>query len=212
MLPRWIKTFFEKRITMKTSSILTASFLGLMSLSTFAATIDGSITASEYQWNTNGVEGSVKWNTHGGTQELNDASGGDVYDINFLGTNVAGGKFQFGAIGGEILSGRKVSSSPDIFLSDFAISISNPTSANPTTSSIGFDYAIHLVGVNDVTGVASFELLSGGTWVGADIYGSTHAPEHITETYRMVGGTVLAAFNGVWSANADRHGERSEVD
>ncbi|PHS26365.1 MAG: hypothetical protein COA83_03145 [Methylophaga sp.] len=188
---------------MKTLNILTASFLGLMSLSTFAATVDGSITASEYQWNTNGVEGSAKWNTHGGTQELNDASGGDVYDINFLGTNVAGGKFQFGAVGGSILSGLQAGSgggSP-IFLSDFAISVTNSTSANPTTSSAGFEFAIHLVGVNDTTGIADFQLLSGGTWVGADIYGSAHGTDHITETYRMLGGTVLTSFQGVWTAN-----------
>ena len=189
---------------MKTLDILTASFLGLMSASTYAATVDGSITASEYQWNTNGAEGSAKWGTHGSsTNELNDASGGDVYDLNFLGTNIAGGKFQFGAIGGEILSGRQVASSPDIFLSDFAISVSNPTSANPTTSSAGFDFAIHLVSVDDITGVANFELLSGGTWQGADIYGSAYAPDHITETYRMVGGTVLASFQGAWTNNGD---------
>ncbi|MFW5451687.1 MAG: VPLPA-CTERM sorting domain-containing protein [Methylophagaceae bacterium] len=186
---------------MKTLNIVTASFLGLMSISTFAATVDGSITSSEYQWNTDGVEGSAKWETHGGAQELNDASGGDTYDINFLGTNVAGGKFQFGAVGGEVLSGRQVSSSPDIFLSDFAISISNPTSANPTTSSAGFDFAIHLVGVNDTTGVAEFQLLSGGDWIGADIYGSAHAPDHITETYRMENATSSMTFFGEWSAN-----------
>jgi hypothetical protein len=198
---------FEKGITMKTLNILTASFLGLMSLSTFAATVDGSITASEYQWNTNGAEGSAKWGTHGSSNnELNDESGGDDYAIEFFGTNVTSGpsaQFQFGAVGGSILSGLQTGSGggTPIFLSDFAISISNPTSADPTTSSAGFDFAIRLLSVDDTTGKAEFELFGDVTWTGADIYSGVHAPKHQTETYQMDTGTSLALFTGEWSNN-----------
>jgi hypothetical protein len=199
MAPRLVRNNFLKGMTMKTLNILTASFLGLMSISSFAATIDGSVTASEYQWNTDGAAGSAKWHSKGSSlTEYNDASGGDRYDINFLGTNVAGGKFQFGVVGGEILDGQETGfgNGTPITLSDFAISISNPTSANPTTSSAGFDFAVHLDSI--VAGVANFSLLTGGTWVGTDIYGN---PNHVSETFRMTGGTVVTTFTGVWTDN-----------
>lgn len=190
---------------MKTLTFLTTTLLSLVSFNSFAATVDGIITSSEYQWNTDGAEGSSKWNTHGGRQEYNDASGGDRWDINYLGTSVQNGQFQFGAVGGEILDGGQTGSGNGnpIYLSDFAIGVTGfgVASTDPTTDSSGFQYAIRLLGVNDSTGVANFALLEGGTWEGADIYDNRHAPDHITETYKMENAKVLTTFDGIWKRN-----------
>jgi len=182
--------------------IFVLATLAFLPLSSYAATVDGSITTGEYQWNTEGSEGSDKWETFnrtGTNNEYDDASGGDSWDINYLGTTVSNNLFEFGAIGGEILSGRQTGSagSTGIFLSDFALGFN--TASDPTTSSAGFDYAIRLIDVNDTTGVANFELLSGGTWVGSDIYNGN--PDHLTETYKMVGATTTQSFTGLWSNN-----------
>ena len=190
---------------MKAITFLTTVLFSLISLNSVAATIDGSITGSEYQWNTDGVEGSSKWNTHGGSQEYNDASGGDRWDINYLGTSIKNGQFQFGLIGGEILDGGITGSGRGnpIYLSDIAIGVTDfgVAATDPTTDSSGFQYAIRLLGVNNDTGIASFSLLEGGTWEGADIYDNDYAPDHITETYKMIGATKETFFSGSWGNN-----------
>ncbi len=195
---------------MKTLTFLTTTLLSLVSFNSFAATVDGSITGSEYQWNTNGVEGSSKWTTFDRSnddREYNDASGGNRWDINYLGTSVENGQFQFGVIGGEILDGRTTGwgNGTRIKLSDFAISVTDfgVPASDPTTDSSSFQYAIRLLGVNDSTGVANFALLEGGTWEGADIYDNRHAPDHITETYKMENANVLTTFDGIWKRNGD---------
>lgn len=192
---------------MKSRNMIAVTLFGLMSLNTYAAGIDGSISINEYQWNTEGVEGSEKWETFNRSntdREYNDASGGNPWDINYLGTDISNGQFQFGAIGGEILSGRETGSSyssgEGIFLSDFAISVNNFT--NPTSDSSGFQYAIRLLDVNDNTGVANFALLEGGIWEGANIYdGTPYEDKHKTETYKMTGGQTITEFTGIWSNN-----------
>ena len=192
-------------------------FLGAMFLSTMAvsATIDGVIAqgSSEYQASTDGVEGSAKWHSKGNysndpdsddysdgeNHEYDDASTGDRWDINYLGTSVVDGKFQFGAVGGDILSGRETGS--NIYLGDFAISVNGY--ANPTLDSTGFDYAVRLLGVDDQTGEATFSLLQGGAWEKADIYNSLSG--HTSETYRMDNSNGLLeeilTFNGNWTLN-----------
>lgn len=190
--------------------LLTTSLLGLMSLNTFAATVDGVISPTEYQWNTTGVEGSAKWesfNESGADKEYNDASGGDRWDITYLGTSVSNGLFQFGAIGGEILSGLQTGSSyssgTGIYLGDFAIGL-NVGSADPKIDSSAFQYAIRLLDVNDSTGIANFELLEGGTWQEANIYaGTSHETQHTSATYKMVGATSSKAFSGAWTNNGN---------
>ena len=187
---------------MERSIFLATVLFSLISFSSVAATVDGSINvANEYQWNTESIAngGSSKWNTHRNQpREYNDASGGDDWDINFLGTNIENGKFQFGAIGGKILSGRETGN--NIFLSDFAIDVSGNRS-NPTLDSSDFDYAIRLLGVDSTSGEASFALLTGGTWEGANLYGSSYAPDHMTETYKMNNATTLTTFVGAWTRN-----------
>ena len=187
----------------------------LLSTNAISATIDGVIVqgASEYQASTDGVEGSAKWHSKGNysndtdsddyddgqNHEYDDASTGDRWDINYLGTSVMDGKFQFGAVGGDILSGRETSA--NIYLGDFAISVNGYT--DPTTNSAGFDYALRLLGVNDSTGVAEFSLLKGGAWEKADIYSGLSG--HTSETYRMTNSNGLLenilSFNGNWTSN-----------
>jgi len=178
--------------------LITFALLGAISFGASAASVDGVISKGEYQWSTDGAEGSAEWNNFGGDKEYNDASGGDRWDINFLGTNTSGGKFQFGAIGGDILSGRKTGTGGgvDITLSDFAIGFN--TSSNPTT---GFEYAIRLTGVNDQDGIANFDLISGGQWVGTNIYNSAYGANHISKTFKMDGGKVTSSFSGAWAKN-----------
>lgn len=190
------------------SKLLTALFLGSLSFTSFAASIDGVAASSEYQWDTDGTEGSDKWmsfNRTGAYQEYNDASGGDRWDINFLGTSVSNGHFQFGAVGGEILDGQATGSSyssgASIYLGDFAIGINN-SSADPKASAAGFQYAIRLLDVNSLTGVANFSLLEGGTWQEANIYSGTgYENKHKSATYKMVNYTSSKAFSGVWANN-----------
>ena len=192
-------------------------FLGAMFLSTMAvsATIDGVITqgSSEYQASTDGVEGSAKWHSKGNysndpdsddysdgeNHEYDDASTGDRWDINYLGTSVVDGRFQFGAVGGKILSGRETGT--NIYLGDFAISVNGYT--DPTEDSTGFDYALRVLGVNNKTGVARFSLLQGGVWEEADIYGGLSG--HTSETYRMSNSNghleEILRFNGNWTRN-----------
>jgi hypothetical protein len=186
---------------MKSITFAVTALVSLLSFSSMAATVDGSITGSEYTWNTKGVEGSSKWTTFNRSndyREFNDASGGDRWDINYLGTSVENGQFQFGAVGGHILSGRETGN--NIYLSDFAIDVTG-NGSNPTTDSSDFDYAIRLLSVNSHTGTAEFALLTGGTWESADIYSNAYAPKHKTETYKMNNATTLTTFAGAWNYN-----------
>jgi len=179
---------------MKQQNIISIVFLALLSSNTYAATVDGVISnVNEYQWNTD-IEavGGDKWASKKGTTEYNDASGGDDWDINYLGTDVSNGQFQFGAIGGKILSGQETNDGSDIYLGDFAISVDG--SSDPTIDSSGFQYAIHL---NSIVGdVANFSLLTDGQWTAANLYNNDN---HKSETYQMSGGTELLNFNGVWT-------------
>lgn len=184
---------------MKFVKLVGSISITLCALNVNAASIDGSINigSGEYQYSTEGAEGSAKWNTHGGTNEYNDGKGGPAWDIKYLGTSTNNGTFQFGAVGGQILSGKETGH--NIFLGDLALSVGGHT--NATLDSSGFEYAVRLNGVNDLTGEAQFSLFGGGTWEGANLYNNRYAPNHITDTYRMVGGTELTSFTGQWSNN-----------
>lgn len=201
---------------MKTLTFFATTLLSLVSFNSYAATVDGNITGSEYLWNTNGAEGSEKWISQGNYSndpdlddyargengEHDDASTGDRWDINYLGTSVENDQFQFGLIGGDILSGRETGR--NIFLSDIAISATGfgIASTDPTTDSSDFQYAIRLLDVNDTTGVANFALLEGGTWEGANMYaGTRHEEKHKTSTYQMIGATKETLFSGIWNSN-----------
>ena len=85
--------------------ILTSSVL-IWSSASAADYNDGMISTNEYTWNTN-IDSS-KWNSQKNTgSELGDASGGDEYDIEFLGFEIEDGKFKFGLEGGHIVTGLK---------------------------------------------------------------------------------------------------------
>ena len=189
---------------MKKNAIFTLMASLLISSATSAATIDGNISlgADEYTWNTDGAEGNSKWGNYGSNlTEIEDASGGNEYDISHLGFDLdtQNNKFQFGIMGGKIISGNETGShnGHDLLLGDLAISVND--FSNATTDSSAYNFAVRLVSTDDNTGTAEFELLSGGNWVGANIYNNNYAPNHITETYRMENATSLATFSGVWN-------------
>jgi len=197
------------------------SLLGLATLSTTAvqaAVVDGQITStSEYEWNT--TTPNSKWNTHGGTAETNDGSGGDAWDINYLGTTIGNGEFQFGAVGGSILSGSNVYNSTTLTLSDIAINVveAGETVTDPAASSAGWDYALRLMSIDDA-GNALFSLFSmvgvdGATWQGSGTNATTATYQNqqysygSTETFRMVGGLEVASgISGKYTANSADNG------
>ncbi len=99
---------------------LLASGLFLFTISpVHAALVDGVIgpNYAEYQWNTGGASSS----------EFNDGSGGDKWDINYFGVDVAKDegvrKFQFGLEGGSILTGSNSYRGENILLGDIALDV-----------------------------------------------------------------------------------------
>lgn len=199
-----------------TMLILAAS--ALFSSISMAADIDGQITlgGGEYTWSTDGAEGSSEWLTQGNyandpdsddyangeNQEYDDASTGDDWDINYLGMSVTDTAFQFGIVGGSIVSGED-RTNHSIDLGHIALSVQafdlNSGIPDPTTSSEGFNFAIELVSVDDQTGLAEFNLLTGGTWTEANIYNDLAG--HVSQTFQMVNATVVDSFSGLWTFN-----------
>lgn len=181
--------------------------LGLCSIGLQAAVIDGHIApqgGGEYRYSTEGGEGSAKWDTFRGgdnlgSQEYNDASGGEEWDIQYMGTDIQEGKFQFGAIGGHILSGEDGVEGEGYTLSDFAISVGDHT--DPTKDSSGFEYAVRLLDVNNQTGIANFSLLTGGFWDGIEDPNTPNS-RHVTDTQKMLNGQTIANFSGKWTARS----------
>ena len=186
--------------------------------------VDGVIGAGEYKWNTDGDEGSGKWNTRGGSQEFNDGSGGNPWDINFLGTNVdEHGNFKIGAVGGSILSGSNdYGTRTTLTLSDIAINVvvggESPT--DPATSSSGWDYALRLLNI-DSAGHAMFNLFSltddddntVGYWTGSGKGQAETDYEHqpysygSTETFKMVDGKLVqSGIKGKYTPNTGDEG------
>lgn len=196
-------------------SVLTLGIFALPVAPAFAASVagpDGVISGGEYNWNTNGAEGSDKWNTHGGFQEYGDGSGGSPWDIGFMGIGVDNGQFRFGAQGGSILSGfTGAGHGPEngYWLSDIAINVVTPgeTATDPTTDSSGWDYAIKLLGIVDqVASFGIFQTDADSEWVGRDIYDGSYAPKHITETFELVGGTQIGGFSGAYTEDGSALG------
>ncbi len=197
------------------------SFLGFATLATAgveAAIVDGQIaSANEYEWNTTTPPNS-KWNTRNGVEEVDDGSGGDLWDINYLGTTIGNGEFQFGVTGGSILSGSNTYNGVELTLSDIAINVVEPgeTVTDPATDPAGWDYALRLTSI-DSAGDALFSLYSlvddggstVGSWKGSGKNATTATYDHqqysygSTETYKMVDGYELATgIEGKFTADS----------
>jgi hypothetical protein len=197
------------------------SFLGFTSLSTSAvqaAIVDGQIASvNEYEWNTT-MPPNSKWNTRGGTEEVDDGSGGDNWDINYLGTTIGNGEFQVGVTGGSILGGSNTYSGVDLTLGDIAVNVveSGESVTDPATSSAGWDYALRLTSI-DSSGDALFSLFSlvddvgstVGFWKGSGNNATTGTYDHqqhsygSTETFRMENGYELATgITGKFTADS----------
>ena len=211
----------HKKLTkiMIVAGILTMPVAPLM-----AGSINGIIGAGEYQWNTD-APANGKWNTDGhagaGGNEYNDGSGGDRYDLNFLGIDTTGGNFQFGVVGGSILtsiySGGGIGTNP-LYISDIAINVlqDGETYVDPTQNTVGsdgWDYAVRILSIDNNTGTADFQLLgttSESFWQDIDIYGyenngstSGHQDGHHSDTFRLENAEVLATFSGSYANNGD---------
>ena len=206
--------------------VLTLGILVIPSTPAFASSVagvDGMIGAGEYAWNTDGYEGSGKWHTRGGYQEYNDGSGGDPWDIDFLGTNVDKyGSFKIGARGGSILSGSNTyGSHTTLTLSDIAINVvtDSESPTDPAKSSSGWDYALRLMSIGN--GHALFDLFSltdgndnvVGSWKGSGKYADSTDYDHqpysygSTDTFKMENGhLVKSGISGAYSPNAGDDG------
>jgi len=203
-----------------TRTILVVVFTTFPAVTAFAATIDGSFGGvNEYSYNTEAAPNS-KHNTHGGpaNSEYNDGSGGNPWDINYLGTDIdrsgAVSMFQFGVVGGSILSGQNQYGSQNLFLSDIAINVvaGHESSTDPTHDSTGWDYAVRLLSLTD-TGLgggkmqADFELFefveNQSSWEGRNIYGRNPdgSQGHVTETFEMLNGDSRGTFSGFYTDN-----------
>lgn len=203
----------------------TIVLFGLSTLATpvvHSATVNGQIGSdSEYQWNTT-TAANPKWNTRGGFRETNDGSGGDPWDINYLGTDVKDGDFQVGVVGGSILRGSNSYRDTTLTLSDIAINVvvGGEQSTDPAASSSGWDYALRLMGIDD-TGNASFSLFSltdevgdtVGSWKGSGINASSANYDHqpysygTTETFQMLDGHLVATdITGKYTPNTGDDG------
>jgi len=203
-----------------TRTILTVVFTIIPAVTAFAATIDGIFGGiSEYSYNTEAAPNS-KHNTHGGlaNSEYNDGSGGSPWDINYLGTDIdrsgVDSMFQFGAVGGSILSGQNLYGNQNLFLSDIAINVvaGLETPTDPTHDSTGWDYAVRLLNLTDAGLVGGkmqadfelFEFVEGrSSWEGRNIYGRNPdgSQGHVTETFEMIKGDSLGTFSGFYTDN-----------
>ncbi len=181
--------------------------------------------AEEYRFNTE-ASPNEKHNTHDhGTpnSEYDDGSGGDNWDLNFLGFDIdrSGGtsRFRFGAVGGSILSGQNSHYGTDLYLGDLAINVLQADEAgyvDPTINtekSAGWDYAVRLLGIDD-RGDARFELFEqddDSWWRGANIYGrdANGSEGHVTNTFQLVDGRSLGTFNGSYT---DHGGDKNFLE
>jgi len=213
---------------MKLHTIKSRAALSLLGFAIFlaspvqAAVTDGQIASpDEYEWNTT-MPPNSKWYTRGGDQEVDDSSGGDAWDINYLGTTIGDGAFQVGAIGGSILSGSNEYKGVELTLGDFAINVvaAGEVVTDPATSPAGWDYALRLMSV-DASGNASFSLFSlvddigntVGFWKGSGKNATTATYDHVpysygsTQTLRMENGYQLASgIVGKYSPNSGDDG------
>lgn len=201
-------------------TILIAGLITIPGTSALAATTDGVINnVNEYSFNTEAAPNS-KHNTdnHGtANSEYNDGSGGDRYDLNYLGVDISDGNFQFGVVGGSILGsiydGVGAIGSNPLYIGDIAINVlqDGETYVDPTQNTVasaGWDYAIRILSIG---GDVELQLLGANaqsSWQGVDIYGyendgssAGHHGGHHSDTFRLNGGTELGSISGSYSSN-----------
>lgn len=214
-----------------TRSFLLLAVLTLPVSAALAAATDGMFGGvGEYTYNTEAAPND-KHNTHNhgaAGSEYDDGSGGDQWDINFLGTDIdrsgSSAFFQFGAVGGSILSGSNFQGGRELMLSDIAINVltDGETYVDPTindSGSAGWDYAVRLLGLSDDSNLASnqkranFEIFAfdnetdkdpeTSSWAGRNIYGraADGSEGHVTDTFELIDGDSLATFTGIYTEN-----------
>ncbi|MDJ0780223.1 MAG: hypothetical protein QNJ85_20330 [Gammaproteobacteria bacterium] len=210
--------FSRLALTLSISTVLSLASVTAQAVSLDSMMVDGIINAGEYRWDTTTSPNS-KWQTRNYSNtdgEINDGSGRDNWDINYLGTGISGSQFHIGAMGGSILGGSNTYYDEELELSDIAINVHAPgDSTDPAADSGGWDYALRLMSV-DTTGGALFSLFSlldpGGTgpdgqWIGSgkEANSSTYQHERYsygsTRTFEMRDGYEVASnIAGVYVA------------
>ncbi|MCP4332673.1 MAG: hypothetical protein GY785_08460 [Gammaproteobacteria bacterium] len=195
--------------------------LCLFSSVSLAATTDGLFGGvNEYSYNTEATPNDMH-DTHGhGTpgSEYDDGSGGDRYDINYLGFDISGGQFQFGAVGGSILStphlgidAGDIDKRP-LYLGDIAINVTDHGAdyQDPTQNggmSNEWDYAVRILTMAADSFTFSVLTAADPQWLGLDIYGREAAGKdgHHTDTFRMENGEAIGGqvFTGKITADSD---------
>ena len=210
-----------------TRSVLVLAVFSFPASQALAATTDGLFGAGlldpldEYRYNSENPVNS-KQNTGGhGTStadgangdgaadsEFNDGSGGDRYDLNYLGFDVSGGMFQFGAVGGSILSTPHLGIPADqidrnpLYLGDFAINVADfgADFQDPTQNagqSNEWQYAIRILSM--AANSFTFSVLTADIpqWLGVDIYGREATDRgHHSDTFRMENGQAITDGDG----------------
>ena len=184
-----------------------------------AAMVDGSIATGEYRWDTTAPPNS-KWYTRNGEREVDDGSGGNKWDINFLGTDIMNGQFHVGASGGSILSGANMYASEELELSDIAINVvqAGEIPTDPAADASGWDYALRLIGI-DSDGNASFNLFGAGSWTGSGkgpdsaTYMHENHAYGSTQTFRMEGDPLnRQAITGKYTAPTNPDGDDAVLE
>lgn len=205
-----------------TRSVVILAALSFAASQAQAATTDGSFGGlSEYMYNSenpaNAWQNTHEHGTstsHGGNgngaanSEFNDGSGGDRYDLNYLGFDISGGMFQFGAVGGSILTDPHLNVAANtidrnpLLLGDIAINVTdfgagfqNPT--KNTGQSNEWDYAIRVLDM--AANSFTFSVLTAEVpqWLGVDVYGREATDDgHHSDTFRMENGQAIKDGNG----------------
>ncbi len=178
-----------------------------------ANTLDGTIGLTEYQF-TSATSGSAAYDTQisGGRDELQDGSGGERWDIDFLGFSVVGDKVYFGIQGGSILSGENQLGSQTLWLGDLAIDVGGDED---------FEYGV-MLGLNSTTGATAFDFYDVDEWSGVNIYNrtpevnpGTTGNDHKTNFYKITeaSGQTVQNVNGQFEKSTPKKlGDYSLVD
>lgn len=88
------------------TAVLGSTLLLLAAGSAQAATVDGTIGAAEYSFNSDLSGSDYYRDRRGSSDEFNDAIGGTPWDLTYLGIEIEGSMLNFGIQGGDILDGR----------------------------------------------------------------------------------------------------------
>jgi hypothetical protein len=205
------------------TTLIASSVLAIASASVQAVSIGG-VTYAYDAVSTSSTFNKFDTHGHGGVDgdELNDGSGGDRYNLDYMGVNVeSGGNYSFGVQGGNILLDshleNNINTNP-LYLGDIAINVlqSGETYQDPsfnTGASSGWDYAIRILSYSTPssggTGTFDYSVLATDNdsgWEAVNIYTRDEdgSDGHVSDTFRLNNGTSV--HTGVGDYTSDSNG------